>query len=208
MNMQETKEISAYKQGLRGKILETAMNAFGEKGIRAVKMDDVAVDLGISKRTLYELYDNKEQLLFEGVKVYNEQRQILIKEKTKNCGNVMEILLTVYRIKVEEFRQTNPLFYADLVKYPKVARFLHQQNQYIHTEMQKFIQRGVSEGFFREDVDEALTMHLFDALGEYVMMNQLYRRYTIEDIFKNIIFVSLRGICTGKGVDALDRIIG
>ncbi|SEE07674.1 transcriptional regulator, TetR family [Prevotella sp. lc2012] len=208
MNMQETKEISAYKQGLRGKILETAMNAFGEKGIRAVKMDDVAVDLGISKRTLYELYDNKEQLLFEGVKVYNEQRQILIKEKTKNCGNVMEILLTVYRIKVEEFRQTNPLFYADLVKYPKVARFLHQQNQYIHTEMQKFIQRGVSEGFFREDVDEALTMHLFDALGEYVMMNQLYRRYTIEDIFKNIIFVSLRGICTEKGVVALDRIIG
>ncbi|WP_218128527.1 TetR/AcrR family transcriptional regulator [Prevotella sp. lc2012] len=206
--MQETKEISAYKQGLRGKILETAMNAFGEKGIRAVKMDDVAVDLGISKRTLYELYDNKEQLLFEGVKVYNEQRQILIKEKTKNCGNVMEILLTVYRIKVEEFRQTNPLFYADLVKYPKVARFLHQQNQYIHTEMQKFIQRGVSEGFFREDVDEALTMHLFDALGEYVMMNQLYRRYTIEDIFKNIIFVSLRGICTEKGVVALDRIIG
>ncbi|WP_177178359.1 TetR/AcrR family transcriptional regulator [Prevotella aff. ruminicola Tc2-24] len=206
--MQETKEISAYKQGLRGKILETAMNAFGEKGIRAVKMDDVAVELGISKRTLYELYDNKEQLLFEGVKVYNEQRQILIKEKTKNCGNVMEILLTVYRIKVEEFRQTNPLFYADLVKYPKVARFLHQQNQYIHTEMQKFIQRGVSEGFFREDVDEALTMHLFDALGEYVMMNQLYRRYTIEDIFKNIIFVSLRGICTEKGVVALDRIIG
>ncbi len=206
--MQETKEISAYKQGLRGKILETAMNAFGEKGIRAVKMDDVAVYLGISKRTLYELYDNKEQLLFEGVKVYNEQRQILIKEKTKNCGNVMEILLTVYRIKVEEFRQTNPLFYADLVKYPKVARFLHQQNQYIHTEMQKFIQRGVSEGFFREDVDEALTMHLFDALGEYVMMNQLYRRYTIEDIFKNIIFVSLRGICTEKGVVALDRIIG
>ncbi|MBR5989851.1 MAG: TetR/AcrR family transcriptional regulator [Prevotella sp.] len=206
--MQETKEISAYKQGLRGKILETAMNAFGEKGIRAVKMDDVAVDLGISKRTLYELYDNKEQLLFEGVKVYNEQRQILIKEKTKNCGNVMEILLTVYRIKVEEFRQTNPLFYADLVKYPKIARFLHQQNQYIHTEMQKFIQRGVSEGFFREDVDEALTMHLFDALGEYVMMNQLYRRYTIEDIFKNIIFVSLRGICTEKGVVALDRIIG
>ena len=57
--MQETKEISAYKQGLKGKILEMAMKAFGEKGIRAVKMDDVAVYLGISKRTLYELYDNK-----------------------------------------------------------------------------------------------------------------------------------------------------
>ena len=208
MNMQETKEISAYKQGLKGKIIEMAMKAFGEKGIRAVKMDDVAVYLGISKRTLYELYDNKEQLLFEGVKMFHEQRQTLVKGKTKDCKNVMEILLTVYRVKVEEFRQTNPLFYADLVKYPKVSRFLHQQNQHIHTKMQKFIQRGIKEGFFREDVDEELTMHLFDALGEYVMMNQLYRRYTIEDIFKNIIFVSLRGICTEKGVTALDRIIG
>jgi len=82
--MQETKEISAYKQGLKGKILEMAMKAFGEKGIRAVKMDDVAVYLGISKRTLYELYDNKEQLLFEGVKMYHEQRQALVKGKTKD----------------------------------------------------------------------------------------------------------------------------
>lgn len=206
--MQETKEISAYKQSLRGKILESAMCAFGEKGIRAVKMDDVAEDLGISKRTLYELYDNKEQLLFEGLKVFHELRQKRIRETTKGCENVMEILLTVYRVKVEEFRQTNPQFYADLVKYPKVARYLHQQNQHMHTEMQKFIQRGICEGFFRDDVDGVLTCHLFDALGHYVLTNQLYRRYNIEDIFKNIIFVSLRGICTEKGVAALDRMIG
>lgn len=206
MNMQETKRISAYKQGLKGRILETAMEAFVRKGIRAVKMDDVAAELGISKRTLYEIFDNKELLLFEGVSLYHEEREVQVRERTRDCKNVMEILLTVYRMKVEEFRRTNPQFHADLVKYPKVARFLNQQNQRIRKDMQKFIERGVLEGYFREEVNYELAGRLFDALGKYVMVNQLYRQYAIEEIFVNLVFVSLRGICTEKGVEALDRI--
>ena len=54
MNMQDTKPISAYKQGLRSKIIETALKDFLSRGIRAVRMDDVATELKISKRTLYE----------------------------------------------------------------------------------------------------------------------------------------------------------
>lgn len=62
--MQEIKNISTYRQSLKDKILETSMKMFQEKGIRAVKMDDIANRLSISKRTLYEIYDDKERLLF------------------------------------------------------------------------------------------------------------------------------------------------
>ena len=62
-NMQEKKTITAYKKGLREVILKTAMKAFAEKGIRAVKMDDIAESLSISKRTMYEIYATKEELL-------------------------------------------------------------------------------------------------------------------------------------------------
>ena len=54
--MQEIKETTAYKKLLKGRILETAMKAFAERGVKAVRMDDVAQMLGISKRTLYEIY--------------------------------------------------------------------------------------------------------------------------------------------------------
>ena len=64
--MQEKKTITAYKKGLREVILETAMKAFQEKGIRAVKMDDIAEKLAISKRTMYEIYATKEELLCNG----------------------------------------------------------------------------------------------------------------------------------------------
>jgi len=205
--MQESKEISAYKKNLRGVILNTAMQAFAQKGIRAVKMDDVAATLGISKRTLYEIFETKEELLFEGIRKFYAERQEIAKRETQKCKNVMEVLVAVYRIKVEEFRKTNPLFYADLAKYPKVARFLNQQNQQMRKDMMKFMERGIYEGYFREEVNYELAGRLFDALGKYVMVNQLYRQYTIEEIFQNLVFVTMRGLCTEKGVKALDKIV-
>jgi AcrR family transcriptional regulator len=205
MNMQETKNISPYKKGLRDKIITTAMEAFAQKGIRHVKMDDVAKELGISKRTLYEIFDKKEDLLYEGVKFYLGDRRTQMEVKAQECKNVMEIILLAYKLKVEEFRQTNPCFYTDLVKYPKVARYLAQQNQQMLTNMTKFIERGIEEGFFRKEVNPELVARLFDALGKYVMEQQLYCLYTIEDIFTNLVFVTIRGICTEKGIEVIKQ---
>lgn len=203
--MQEKKSISPYKKGLRDKIITTAMEAFAQKGIRHVKMDDVAKELGISKRTLYEIFDKKEDLLYEGVKFYLGDRRTQMEVKAQECKNVMEIILQAYKLKVEEFRQTNPCFYTDLVKYPKVARYLAQQNQQMLTNMTKFIERGIEEGFFRKEVNPELVARLFDALGKYVMEQQLYCLYTIEDIFTNLVFVTIRGICTEKGIEVIKQ---
>ena len=207
MIMQESKEISDYKKNLRGVILDTAIQAFAQKGIRAVKMDDVAAALGISKRTLYEIFETKEILLFEGIKKYYAERQEYYRQQTQRCKNVMEMLVAIYRIKVDEFRKTNPQFYADLDMYPKVGRFLNQQNLQMRTDMLKFMDRGIYEGYFRDDVNYELAWRLFDALGKYVMVNQLYRQYTIEEIFQNLVFVTMRGLCTEKGIKALDSIV-
>ena len=127
--------------------------------------------------------------------------------KSLHCANVMEIILAVYRLKVEEFQQTNPNFYSDVVKYPQVLRFLNQENMANREKFQRFIERGISEGFFRSDVNYELATHLFDALGNYVMQNQLYRQYTMEDIFKNLIFVTLRGMCTTRGIETLENLL-
>ena len=70
--MQENRQISSYRQALKERILKTAMELFATHGVKAVKMDDIAASLGISKRTLYEIYENKEVLLLAGVKSHHE----------------------------------------------------------------------------------------------------------------------------------------
>ena len=207
MNMQEAKTITAYKQGLRTKILTAAMKGFHQRGIRALKMDDVAAELGISKRTLYEIFDKKEDLLFEAMKHYHCERSEKVQMKVMRCRNVMEIILEIYRTKVEEFQQTNPSFYADLEKYPQVMEFLEGENEKNRENFLRFMDRGIQEGFFRSDVNYELATRLFNALGNYVMQNKVYLQYSMEDIFKNLIFVTLRGMCTERGVKTLDTFL-
>ena len=206
--MQKTKSISLYKQQLRTKILETAIVAFVKEGIKQVKMDDVSKDLSISKRTVYEIFGNKEQLLYECVEHYYTDRAARMQVKAEHCKNVMEILLEAYHQKVTDFKNTNPLFFTEMIRYPQLQVFLNEQNQAMRQHSLDFYQRGVEEGYFRADVNYHLAILLFDVMGQFIMEKELYRTYSIEEIFKNIVFVSIRGMCTERGVRAIDKILG
>lgn len=203
--MQEKKTITAYKRGLREVILKMAMKAFAEKGIRAVKMDDIAESLAISKRTMYEIYATKEELLYEGVKAFREKRKEKFMELAKE-KDLMEILLKVYHVRVEEANATNPLFYDDLVKYPRVLRYLNREKKNSREDMMLFFERGVQEGYFRDDIHYELAMHLFEAIGRYIQEERLYNKYSIKEIFRGMPLVLLRGLCTEKGIEKLQKI--
>ena len=205
--MQETRHLSTYKEGLRSQILQSAMQLFAQHGIRAVKMDDVASLLAISKRTLYEIYDNKEYMLLEGVKLYHRLRSEQIEQIVAECDNVMEIMLKLYRMKVDEFRQTNLAFYSDIKRYPSVLQYLEQENIKSRSKFLQFVERGVREGYFRPELNYELAGCLFDVMGRYIMETQLYRNYSIEDIFQSFIFIPFRGLCTDKGVNSLDNML-
>ena len=205
--MQKTKAISTYKENLRTKILDAAMAAFTKRGIHAVTMDDVATALKISKRTLYQIYENKEQLLYEAMVREMTNREENIRTELMSCRNVMEILLTIYKRKVDEYNQTNPSFYSDLVKYPRVQEYLKSQTLHTRVMMNGFFKRGVEEGYFRDNIDYKLARYLFDGMGKIVQDNKLYQYYSMKDIFNNLVFVSLRGLCTEKGISAIDKMI-
>ena len=202
--MQEIKDLTPYRQSLRDRILDAAMILFAKHGIRAVKMDDVSHALSISKRTLYELYDNKEQVLLEGVKKYRKKRHEEFLQEVERSKDIMDIILYIYRIKMEEFQLVNPNFYSDLARYHNILASIERDHDEQHKQFMDFMQRGISEGYFRSDLNYDLIGRLFEALGRYMMENELYRSYSMEELFRNMIFVTLRGFCTKKGVDKLD----
>ena len=88
-----------------------------------------------------------------------------------------------------------------------MLQYLEQENVKSRSKFQQFINRGVHEGYFRPELNYELAGRLFDVMGRHIMENQLYREYPIEDIFQSFIFVSLRGLCTDKGVTALDNML-
>ena len=74
--MEQQDLLSSYRKDLKERILVTSMRAFKEHGIRSVRMDDIATTLGISKRTIYEIYSNKEELLLDGIMREDKARKL------------------------------------------------------------------------------------------------------------------------------------
>ena len=206
--MQVLKEMTAYRVSLRERIIEKAMQDFSMHGIRAVKMDDLANELGISKRTLYEIFRDKETLLFEGMKVYDDRKREYLHSYAENeRHHVIDIIMEAYHMKVEEVRAVNPDFYLDLMKYPRLVQHMKEAQQKSREGFLAFMKRGVDDGYFRPDVNYELVPHIFDALGQYILTNSLVQQYSVEELFSNCFLIALRGFCTDKGLRAIDKLM-
>lgn len=198
---------TSYRKSLKDKILATAIKLFNERGVKSVKMDDISNSLSISKRTLYEIYENKEDLLFECVKTSIEKGEKELHDSVEKADNVMDILIRIFRLKIELLQKTHPSFYTELQKYPKILDYFKQQDAHRQTLQMEFIQRGINEGYFRTDVNYRLILDLFDVSNRHVITNYSSLHYSMEIVSYNLIFVFLRGFCTMKGIDILDRFL-
>ena len=205
--MQVLRETTAYRASLRERIIEKAMQEFSKHGIRAVKMDTLAKELGISKRTMYEIFEDKESLLFEGIKVYGERKREYMHSYAEEGHDVIDIIMEAYHMKVEEVRAVNPDFYLDLMKYPRLAQYMKEAQQKSREGFLAFMKRGVDDGYFRPDVNYELVPHIFDALGQYILTNSLVQQYSVEELFSNCFLIALRGFCTDKGLHTIDKLM-
>ena len=205
--MQVLRETTAYRASLRERIIEKAMQDFSKHGIRAVKMDTLAKELGISKRTMYEIFEDKETLLFEGIKVYGERKREYMHSYAEEGHDVIDIIMEAYHMKVEEVRAVNPDFYLDLMKYPRLAQYMKEAQQKSREGFLAFMKRGVDDGYFRPDVNYELVPHIFDALGQYILTNSLVQQYSVEELFSNCFLIALRGFCTEKGLHTIDKLM-
>lgn len=202
--MQNNNELTNYRKGLKTKILDTAMMLFKKNGIKAVKMDDIANYLSISKRTLYEIYDNKEDLLLEGVKNDVAMRRKNMEEFRQSNDDVLQVILHFYQVKLIEIGSVNPDYYLDMRKYKKVIDYFEGNKVEQKKAAEIIFRRGVDEGYFLPQLNYDIVNRLGDAAMDYVMSSKLYERFALKDIFKNFVSVLLRGYCTEKGQTLLD----
>ena len=91
--MQEIKGNTAYRRALKGRILDAALKAFIERGVKAVRMDDVAQSLSISKRTLYEIYKDKEELLYQSILKFDQDSKRSMAAFVQQAPSVMDIII-------------------------------------------------------------------------------------------------------------------
>ncbi len=201
-------EINDYRKELKRRIVDYAMTEFYKRGIRAVKMDEISQGLHVSKRTVYEIFGDKEELLLEGLKENNENLRAQLEEYACNkAHNVIDVLGYYYKLQMDMNGRVGEAFYEEIHRMPRVLQFLKAKHEEEHESRVRFLKAGVEEGIFRKDINFKLAMELIHiSMGE-IMHQQLYKEYSMQEIFDNYFLVIIRGFCTEHGLTLLNKAI-
>lgn len=205
--MGEYTKHSAWRSGLRERIVGTAVKSFSAHGIKRITMDDIAASLGISKRTLYEVFPDKETLLEECILKEHRAEDAFIKEVLTTSTNVLEVLLKCYLRSIERFHATNKKFFEDIKKYPRAYELMKRDNDRNSEDTINFFKEGVTQGIFRNDVNFAIVNLLVREQLDMLMNTDLCDRYSFLAVYESIMFTFLRGIATEKGASELEVFI-
>lgn len=201
-------EINEYRKELKSRIIDYAMGEFYKRGVRAVKMDEISQGLHVSKRTVYEIFGDKEELLLAGLKIKSQEMREKLETYSCNVAhNVVDIIGYFYKLQMEVNSMVGVAFYEEIHRMPRVIEFFKQEHEREFADRVKFLKAGVEERLFRQDIDYSLTMELLSASMSEIMRNQIYKKYSMQQIFDNFFLVIIRGFCTERGAALLNKVI-
>ena len=196
---------------LKENILDIAQRNFFQKGLRQVSMDDIAEEAGISKRTLYELYKSKEQLIADTT--YRSLDALVTSMwaqadalRQQGC-NTVEVLLRIYIFSRRNHEQINKVVFDELRKYyptlnnTQIQTLMARHNQLLS----ELADDCKKEGFIRQDVNTDLIFRLFRDLHNDKLNYVSSGLYTPSDIVAYLVLPLIRSIGTYKGHRAFFR---
>ncbi|KAA2245538.1 TetR/AcrR family transcriptional regulator [Chitinophaga agrisoli] len=137
------------------RILDTAFGLFRQYGTRSITMDDIATRMGISKKTLYAHFVDKDDMVVHSIRRYLEIMQEEDRLARERSANAIEELFETMNMMDVKLRNMNPVIMLDLQKFHSKAFTVFQEyrNNSLHTIIRGNLERGIAEGLYRKDLD-------------------------------------------------------
>ncbi|MFW6043744.1 MAG: TetR/AcrR family transcriptional regulator [Marinilabiliaceae bacterium] len=194
-------------------IIEKALELFRLYGIRSVTMKDLADESGISKKTLYRYWSNKNELVSEVMEqATDEIRQKLDKEPADEINAIEEFFFRRQEVLKQLSRQNTAIAF-DLKKYyPDTFQKVKENRRKILYQAHKLnLNKGIKQGLYRADLDTDFISKLMTG-GHVYTFDRLYGIFAEEELLseefrQNLFNYHFRGICTEKGLKIFKKLI-
>lgn len=187
---------------LRKKILEGTEELFMKYGIRSVSMDDIARHLSVSKKTLYQHFADKDELVFRMSEMYLEQSFRQYDQIEKESKNSLEELSKISVCMKIEMENLNSSLLFDLQKYhPKAWNLWNGHKEKIGEGVVRNIQQGIADGYFRADINPDIM-----AVARVVLIEAAFNpatfpkdRFNFVEVQSQLFELFVYGLCSDKG---------
>ncbi len=181
-----------------------------KQGLKATTMDSIASALQISKRTLYEIFNSKNEMVLSALEASHKKHTANLKEIFNSSANVMEGILRGFLYQRDEMSKANVDYFRDMDSlFSEARQFSSAQKKKFLENYVKVLQQGAEEGYFRKDVNFMLQCRLL-----WIQMESLKRMeeffpsdITLLEAYDSICISFLRAISTPIGMLMLDKMV-
>lgn len=184
-------------------IMEKAMILFMRYGIKSLTMDDLARELGKSKKTLYQFFDSKDDLLIKSFKAQLSDLRDSMNALRSDSANAIDECVRIHHFNFEFLRELNPSVMYDLHKYHPNAWDLFEQhkNEYIFNAVRQNLERGQKEGVYRKDMNPAIIAKYHVQKIEIFTDPNLFLSSNVNrmEAYQEIMKYHLHGVMSEKG---------
>ncbi|MBC7486939.1 MAG: TetR/AcrR family transcriptional regulator [Cytophagaceae bacterium] len=191
------------------RILMEAEQLFFRYGVKSITMDEIAMHLGISKKTIYQFYKDKKELVYKVVETRMMKQQCEIAEIAEKAADpVQEILMTSDWLK-NVFQNMNPFLLMEVQKYyPRAfSVFQAHRDKCIFVNIYNNIKRGIDSGLYRNsiDVDTIARLRMVCVDATLNPENFPLAKKNLNELQLQLIEHFLYGICTLKGHKLINK---
>lgn len=193
----------------KNRITQEARDLFLRLGIRSVSMDDIAGKIGMSKKTLYQHFVDKDELVDMVVEFETTRMQGECIACSTTAENAVEEIFKTMDMVMQHFRDMNPMVLFDLHKFhiKAFARFMNYKNKFLFEVISNNLKRGIEEGFFRQDIR-------IDILAKYRLESMMFAfnleafppsTYNAAEVTVTMMENFLYGLATESGFKRIEQ---
>ncbi|MDX2246415.1 MAG: TetR/AcrR family transcriptional regulator [Bacteroidia bacterium] len=192
---------------IRDRILARATQLFLQKGVKSISMDEIAADLGISKKTIYLYFATKAALVYEISQEYFRQEKAMMDEIAKQAVNALDELSKVVNWSLRFIRNVHPSVVYDIQKYyPHAwALFDEYKTHFVLTKLSENLERGISEGYYRKEINVEMVARMRLSQIDACLNPQYFPsgKFDFMELQVQMLEVYMNGIVTEKGREFL-----
>ena len=191
------------------RIVTGSEELFLKAGIKSVTMDDIATHLGMSKKTIYQFFKDKSELVTALVKKKLKDDEEQMNELVSRATNVVEEMINMMKCSEEIFSRINPIVIHDLQKYHPDAwkEFQNFKNKFVIEKMEQLLTKGISQGYIRPQIDVKIIARMHVNMMEMGFNPSIFplAEFNTWKVQQQFLEHFNYGICTLKGYKLLNQ---
>lgn len=192
---------------MKEKIIKESTQLFFRHGIRSITMDDIAKEIGISKKTLYLHFENKNELLLSCMEANECEEKNILSSFQNLAKNAIDEMIMVASYVEQKLQKISPTLIYDVQKYHSSAwEQIHKMHyQEVYRVIQENLTKGIAEGLYRDDFNVDIVSKIYVQTSVMGINSDFFApcQYDLAEVIKTNIFYHIHGVVSEKGLALL-----